>query len=64
MHEFHPDTDFCVRCGQPGELVVADLLPCRTGPNVVAVSHILAARRLDEELQRLLGHLENDDGAA
>ena len=47
-HSFEFHTDFCIRCGAHRSSVWLKEWPasCPAGPNVVAISHILAFRHL------------------
>jgi hypothetical protein len=51
-HEFDA-TEFCVKCGAAREQVVDRELPCNDA--VLAISHIIAARRMRELVERVRG---------
>lgn len=54
QHQMDLDTDFCVRCGRPALMFAEDpTTGCIEGDNVIAISHIISRRRLEELWQRV-----------
>jgi len=47
LHDIDGSTYFCRKCGKALQQIVDDRLSCISGENVVAISHILSARRLN-----------------
>lgn len=59
-HDWDDLTHYCKRCGCPMELAVDRNIACIDAPNVVAVSHLIAQKRMCE----ILASKEKTDASA
>lgn len=41
-----PLTEYCTRCGKSAEMIVDYRFECHGGANIVAISHIIAQRKM------------------
>lgn len=54
-HVFDPRTCYCLRCGKAMQFVVEfQQKECHATPNVIAISHILSARRIDRLINMVI----------
>lgn len=53
-HVYADDSDFCIHCGQSLLRVVDEQIECRIGPNVVAITHLIARRRMSKLMQKFM----------
>ena len=57
-HDIDPQSYYCRRCGAAASEIKATFRECNHGDNIIAISHILAHKRMNDFLKQVNDLLE------